>query len=137
MISGDLLAADLPAAWNEKYQQYLGITPPNDADGVMQDIHWSAGLIGYFATYSLGNLYAAQFLSAAEEQLGEVNLMISQGEFKSLQEWMTTHVHTHGQCYSAAELVQRATGSPLSHKPLVNYLRAKLQPIYGLSTDGD
>ena len=136
MISGDLLAADLPAAWNEKYQQYLGITPPNDADGVMQDIHWSAGLIGYFATYSLGNLYAAQFLSAAEEQLGKVDLMISQGEFKSLQEWMTTHIHTHGQCYSAAELVQRATGSTLSHKPLVNYLRTKLQPIYDLSTDG-
>ena len=135
MIAGDLVAADLPAAWNEKYQHALGITPPDDADGVMQDIHWSAGLIGYFPTYALGNLYAAQFLAAAAEELGDIGRMVGQGQFGPLQEWMGRHIHRHGQCFSAAELVERATGQPLSHKPLVDYLKNKLQPLYGLSPE--
>ena len=132
MIAGDLVAADLPAAWNEKYQHYLGITPPDDADGVMQDIHWSAGLIGYFPTYSLGNLYAAQFFAAATAELGDVDGMIEQGDFEPLQQWMGRQIHHHGQCYSAAEMVKQATGKPLSHEPLVDYLKDKLYPLYGL-----
>ena len=132
MIAGDLVAADLPTAWNEKYQHYLGITPPDDADGVMQDIHWSAGLIGYFPTYSLGNLYAAQFFAAATAELEEVDGMVEQGHFEPLQEWMGHHIHHHGQCFSAAELVEQATGKPLSHQPLMDYLTNKLHPLYGL-----
>ncbi|MEE2684808.1 MAG: carboxypeptidase M32 [Planctomycetota bacterium] len=135
MIAGDLVAADLPAAWNEKYQDSLGITPPDDADGVMQDIHWSAGLIGYFPTYSLGNLYAAQFLAAASAELGDIDEMVGQGQFEPLQEWMGRNIHHHGQCFSAAELVTRASGQPLSHQPLVNYLKNKLLPLYGLAPE--
>ena len=135
MIAGDLVAADLPAAWNEKYQDSLGIIPPDDADGVMQDIHWSAGLIGYFPTYSLGNLYAAQFLAAASAELGDIGKMVGQGQFEPLQEWMGRNIHHHGQCFSAAELVTRATGQPLSHEPLVDYLKNKLLPLYGLAPE--
>jgi carboxypeptidase Taq len=132
LLSGDLPAADLPAAWNDKYRQYLGITPPSDADGCLQDIHWSAALIGYFPTYSLGNLYAAQFFEAAERELGGLAEQFSHGEFAPLKSWLKQHIHDAGQCYTAAELVQRVTGQPLSHAPLVRHLRGKLAPLYGL-----
>ena len=81
MLDGDLRAADLPAAWNEKYRQYLGITPPDNRSGVLQDVHWSAGLIGYFPTYSLGNLYAAQFFGQAESELGNLVAIVRPGRF--------------------------------------------------------
>ena len=133
LVEGDLSVADLPGAWNEHYQKTLGITPPNDADGVLQDIHWSAGLIGYFPTYALGNLYAAQLFATASDQLGGVDAIMRQGQFETLLAWLRDHVHRHGQRYTAAELVQEATGAPLSHEPLVRQLRAKLDPLYGLS----
>ena len=133
IVAGELEVADLPAAWNEKYESYLGIRPPSDADGVLQDIHWSAGLFGYFPTYSLGNLYAAQFMEAAERDLGDLNQMFSRGEFAPLRDWLRDQIHARGQCYSAAELVELVTGKPLSHEPLIRYLRGKLDPLYGLA----
>jgi len=132
LINDGLAVADLPAAWNEKYESYLGIKPPSDADGVLQDIHWSSAAIGYFATYSLGNLYAAQFFAQADRDLGGLAGAFRRGEFLPLREWLRTNIHSRGQKETAAELVQRITGRPLSHGPLMAYLRAKYAPLYGI-----
>jgi carboxypeptidase Taq len=132
LINDDLPTNDLPAAWREKYRSYLDIEPPNDADGVLQDIHWSAGLIGYFATYSLGNLYAAQFFDRAQAELGDLESAFSRNEFHPLLEWLRRNIHERGQCYTAADLVQHVTGKPLSHEPLVRRLKEKFYPLYGL-----
>ncbi len=132
LINDDLPVADLPAAWNEKYRGYLGIEPPDDAQGVLQDIHWSAGLVGYFATYSLGNLYAAQFFNTAQQQLGDLNAMFRRGEFGPLRQWLQENIHQHGRRYTAAQLVERITGRPLGHADLMAQLRGKFGPLYGL-----
>jgi carboxypeptidase Taq len=132
LLDGDLQASDLPGAWNEKYRQYLGIVPPDNRDGVLQDVHWSAGLIGYFPTYSLGNLYASQFFAQAEAELGNLDGSFARGDFRLLFDWLHDRIHRHGQRYSAAELVQRVTGRPLSAGPLIEHLRAKLGPLYRL-----
>jgi carboxypeptidase Taq len=133
LTNGDLSAADLPGAWKEMYRAYLGIEPPTDADGVMQDVHWSAGLIGYFPTYSLGNLYAAQLFEAADEQLGGLHEQFSRGQFEPLRRWLNEHIHAPGQCYTAAELAKRVTGRPLSHQALMRHLRGTFGPLYGLA----
>ncbi len=132
LINDDLPVADLPAAWREKYRCYLGVEPTSDADGVLQDIHWSAGLFGYFPTYSLGNLYAAQFFAAADRQLGGLDELVARGDFEPLRQWLRQHIHRWGQCYSAAELVENLSGEALHHQPLLNHLRDKLEPLYGL-----
>ncbi|MCA9221330.1 MAG: carboxypeptidase M32 [Planctomycetales bacterium] len=132
LLTGDLSVADLPDAWRGKYREALGIQSPDDADGVLQDIHWSAALIGYFPTYSLGNLYMAQFFAAADRELGGLDAMFERGEFLPLRDWLRRKIHEAGQCYSAAELVERVTGQPLSHAPLIDSLRQKLAPLYGL-----
>jgi carboxypeptidase Taq len=132
LLKDDLQAGDLPGAWNEKYRQFLGIEVHNDADGVLQDIHWSAGLVGYFPTYSLGNLYAAQFFATADADLGGLSAMFRHGQFVPLRDWLREKVHRPGQCYPAAELARRVTGKPLSHKFLIEHLRSKLGPLYGL-----
>jgi carboxypeptidase Taq len=132
LLSDALRVPDLPGAWKEKYRSYLGVEPPNDADGVLQDIHWSAGLFGYFPTYSLGNLYAAQFFAQADRELGGLTEHFAIGQFKPLRDWLAAKIHQHGQCYSAAQLVERITGEPLSHQPLLAHLRGKLAPLYRL-----
>jgi carboxypeptidase Taq len=132
VINGELDTDDLPAAWNEKYEQYLGITPTNDADGVLQDIHWSSGSVGYFPTYSLGTLFASQLFQCAENELGNLDIMFRSGEFRPLLEWLNRNVHEPGMCYSSSELGKKVTGSPLSHEDLIAQLRQKLVPIYGL-----
>jgi carboxypeptidase Taq len=132
LLADDLNVADLPAAWNAKYQNYLGIRPDVDADGVLQDVHWSAGLVGYFPTYSLGNLYAAQFFAQAEKDLGPLAPRFARGEFAPLREWLGEKIHRHGRCFTAAELVENITGKPLSHAPLMAQLRDKFAPLYGL-----
>ena len=133
LLQGDLPVADLPGAWNEKYREYLGIEPPNDAVGVLQDIHWSAGLIGYFPTYSLGNLYAAQFFAQADAELGGLTAQFARGEFEPLRQWLGEKIYQQGQRYSAAELVQQVTGRPLSPQPLIEHLRTKLGPLYDVA----
>lgn len=132
LLSGALAVSDLSGAWNEKYRSYLGVEPPNDADGVLQDIHWSAGLFGYFPTYSLGNLYAAQFYAQADKDLGGLARQFAAGEFTPLREWLVNKIHRHGQRYTAGQLVEQVTGKALSHKPLLAHLRDKLGPLYGL-----
>ncbi len=130
LLGGDLTAADAPGAWNEKYRQYLGVAADRDADGVLQDVHWSAGLVGYFPTYTLGNLYAAQFFVAAERDLGGLYAQFARGEFQPLRDWLREKIHRHGQRYSAAELVKRVAGQELSSAPLVAHLKAKYGELY-------
>lgn len=132
LLADELEVDALPAAWNEKYEQYLGITPPSDALGVMQDVHWSAGLVGYFPTYALGNLYAAQFFAQARQDLGDLDAQIGRGEFAPLLDWLRTNIHQHGQRYTAAELVERITGQPLSSDALLRHLKDKFGGLYRL-----
>ncbi|MEX2186306.1 MAG: carboxypeptidase M32 [Pirellulales bacterium] len=133
LINDELPIGDLPAAWNEKYRAYLGIAPPSDALGVLQDIHWSAGLVGYFPTYSLGNLYAAQFFDRADAEIGPLDEQFAAGEFGPLRNWLGEKIHRQGKCYTAAELVEHVTGKPLSHEPLIRRLRGTLGALYGVA----
>ena len=133
LLTGDLQVVDLPGAWREKYRKLLGIEPSDDANGCLQDIHWSAGLFGYFPTYSLGNLYAAQLFDAADRDLGGLAAQFARGEFAPLREWLRVKIHAPGQCYGAAELARRATGETLSHAPLMRQLRTRLGSLYGIA----
>ena len=133
LIAGDLLVGDLPTAWNAKYRAFLGINPPDDARGCLQDIHWAAGLIGYFPTYTLGNLYAAQLRDRADADLGGLDATIRRGEFAPLLDWLRTRIHRQGQRFSAETLIEQATGASLDHRPLIRSLRAKYAPLYGLA----
>lgn len=132
LLEGDLQVADLPAAWQDKYREYLGIVPHTDSDGVLQDVHWSAGLFGYFPTYALGNLYAAQFFARAEQDLGDLDAQFRRGEFSDLREWLRAKIHIHGRRFSPGQLVERITGEPLSHGPLMDYLNQKYGELYGI-----
>ncbi len=132
LVSGDLPPRDVPGAWDEKYQQALGIRPPNAAMGCLQDIHWSMGGLGYFPTYTLGNLYAAQFMEQARQDLPGLEDGFRKGEFGRLKDWLTEKVHRAGRRWPAAELCRRITGRPLSHRPLLDYLRGKYALLYRL-----
>ena len=132
MLRGDLSPADLPGAWNEKYESYLNITPSNDSKGCLQDIHWSMGAMGYFPTYTLGNLYAAQFFDAASEALPDLEASFARGEFSPLLQWLRKEIHSQGQRYRPEALCETVTGKPLSADALVNYLSTKFRAVYGL-----
>lgn len=125
LIEKRLAVADLPAAWNEKYKTYLGIEVPNDAQGVLQDVHWSAGYFGYFPTYTLGNLYAAQIFSQAEKELPNLREQFRQGNFQPLRHWLLEAVHKHGKRFTAEGLVKNITGQTLSNKAFEAYLEQK------------
>lgn len=128
LLSGNLAVADLPGAWNERFAKLLGLTPSTDANGCLQDIHWAFGGIGYFPTYTLGNLYAAQFSDAATRELGAdaLTAAIRAGDFAPLKGWLRERIYRHGRRFRAAELCRRATGRPLSAKPFLTYLDGKL-----------
>ncbi|HKP16212.1 MAG TPA: carboxypeptidase M32 [Gemmatimonadaceae bacterium] len=128
LLSGDLRAADLPGAWNELYVRHLGVRPANDREGCLQDIHWSEGLIGYFPTYSLGNVYAAQLFAAAERAVGPLEDAFARGQFAPLRGWLTEHVHRHGMRWPVAELVERATGKGPDAADLVESLTRRYRP---------
>jgi carboxypeptidase Taq len=130
LITGDLAVADLPSAWNEKYRATLGVTPRNDAEGCLQDIHWSAGLIGYFPTYTLGNLYAAQLYAQAEADLGGLDEPFARGDYSGLLGWLRTKVHSQGQRHRPAQLIEQITGSKPDHRPLIDGLRRKYGELY-------
>ena len=132
LIAGELEARDLPEAWDSAYQDVLGIRAPSVADGVLQDIHWSMGAFGYFPTYTLGNLIAAQLFEAAERDLGALEPAFARGEFAPLLDWLRRHVHRHASRYPVAELVQRATGQELSSAAYLRARRATLEAVYGV-----
>jgi carboxypeptidase Taq len=130
LLRGDLNVDDLPDAWNEKMSEYLGLTPPDLASGVMQDVHWSAGLVGYFPTYTLGNLYAAQLFAKADQELGGLDEQFARGEFKPLLEWLRKNVHRHGSTYLPADLITQATGAPPDPQHFIRYLNGKYGRLY-------
>ncbi len=132
LINDQVTVTDLPEAWHAKYREYLGIQSPTDSDGVLQDVHWSSGAFGYFPTYSLGNLYAAQFFEQAAADLGDLHEMFARGEFMPLREWLRTNIHAAGRRYPAAELGRRVTDQSLSHDALMRHLRGKFGPLYDL-----
>lgn len=132
LLAGDLAVADLPAAWNDKYRDTLGVTPRNDAEGCLQDIHWSAGLIGYFPTYTLGNIYAAQLYARAQADLGGLDEPFARGDFGGLLGWLRQNVHSQGQRFRPATLIERITGSKPDHRPLIDALRRKYGELYGI-----
>jgi carboxypeptidase Taq len=132
LIGGDLSAADLPAAWAEGMKRLLGIVPPDDARGCLQDIHWSGGSFGYFPTYTLGNLYAAQFFAKARAELGDLEEQFRRGDFLPLRTWLARTIHREGQRYRAADLVIAVTGEPLDPAHLLRHLREKFGALYGV-----
>jgi carboxypeptidase Taq len=132
LISGDLAPADVPSAWNEKFAQAFHLQVPRNVLGCLQDIHWSMGGIGYFPTYTLGNLYAAQFMEQARADLGDLDADFRRGEFSRLKGWLNQKIHRVGQRYQASELCERVTKRPLSHKPLLKYLHARYAELYGI-----
>ncbi|MDQ6777559.1 MAG: carboxypeptidase M32, partial [Actinomycetota bacterium] len=130
LIEGRLAVEDLPEVWNARFKQYLGIDVPDDAHGVLQDVHWSSGLVGYFPTYALGNLIAGQLWQRVHEDLPDLDQRIAEGELAPLREWLREHVHRHGAKFESAQLLQRVVGAPISVTPFVNYLKAKLSDVY-------
>jgi carboxypeptidase Taq len=134
LVSGDMMPAEVPDAWNEKFHQLFGLTPPNYREGCLQDIHWSFGGIGYFPTYTLGNLYAAQFMEQARADLPNFDANIRLGDFSDVKNWLRDRIHCHGQRWRAADLCRRVTGRELTHQPLLRYLRDKYSRLYGIRT---
>jgi carboxypeptidase Taq len=133
LLEGRLAIADLPAAWHARYREDLGLTAPDDRDGVLQDVHWYGGLIGgAFQGYTLGNILSAQFFEAAVRARPSIPAEIARGEFTGLHAWLREHVYQHGAKFTAAELVERATGEPPSIEPYLRYLWGKFGPLYGL-----
>lgn len=132
LIEGSLKVKDLPKAWDQKMKALLGVTVPNDRVGVLQDVHWSGGMIGYFPTYALGNLYAAQFFAQAEKEMPDLTTQFRKGNFQPLLQWLRTKIHTQGKRYPADTLARRVTGSCLSPKPFLQYLNKKMTELYGL-----
>jgi carboxypeptidase Taq len=130
LVTGDLKVKDLPGAWNEMYHKYLGIQVPNDAVGVLQDIHWSYGSIGYFATYSLGSFYAAQYFRQAEKEIPELAIQIEKGNLLPLKLWLNDKIHRHGRLLGAEELCKSVTGEGLHFEHFHQYLSGKLAQVY-------
>jgi len=133
LLSGELSVADAPAAWDAKMQQYFGLTPPDDASGILQDVHWSGGAIGYFPTYSVGNLLSVQLYDRADADLGgQLAAQVAAGDFAPLLGWLRENVHRHGRKYLPKDLVRRIVGGPLDPAPYLKYLKAKFGDVYGI-----
>lgn len=133
MLTGALAIKDLPEAWNAKYRDYLGITPPNDKEGCLQDVHWSMGSIGYFPTYSMGNLLSYQFWTKLKQDVGDVDGLMSKGEFAPILGWLQEKIYRQGRKYKPAELVQRVTGKKMDASDYLAGITAKYRDIYSLS----
>ena len=132
MLKGEIKTADVPGEWNSRFEKYLGIKVDSDRNGCLQDVHWSGGSIGYFPTYCLGSLYAAQFFAKAKKDMPDLDEQIGRGELLKLREWLRENIHKHGLRYRAGKLCEKVTGAPLSHKPMMDYLNTKFKEIYKL-----
>lgn len=133
LIEGTMPVKDLPEIWNSRMQEYLGITPSNDSVGVLQDIHWSSGLIGYFSTYALGNLVSVQLWECLQQDLPDLTDQIRAGQFSSLLKWLGEKIHRHGAKFEPQDLVRRVTGSKIDPAPYLRYLTEKYTQIYELA----
>jgi carboxypeptidase Taq len=132
VIRGDLEVAGIPATWNRMYKEYLGLDVPDDRRGCLQDIHWSMGSMGYFPTYTLGNLYAAQLFEAALKAMPDLPQQFASGEFGALKKWLNKNIHAQGKRYWPKDLCKVVTGSALTPEPLMRHLEGKLRPLYAL-----
>lgn len=132
MIAGNIPVERLPQEWNERFEAYFGIVPPSDTLGVLQDVHWSSGLMGYFATYALGNMLAAQYYKRALHDHPEIPAEIERGKFDTLLTWLNVNIHQHGRKFTSAELTQRLTGESIQSHEYMRYLETKYGEIYGL-----
>lgn len=132
MLNGNIDFNTLPDEWNQRFESFLGVTPPTDSVGVLQDVHWSAGLIGYFPTYALGNLLSVQYYNQAVADHPSIPDEITQGKFDTLLGWLQTNIHQHGRKFTASELTQRITGTDIDSAPYMTYLNEKFGRIYGL-----
>lgn len=133
ILEGSLAISDLPEAWNEKYRDYLGIVPPSDSDGCLQDVHWSAGLIGYFPTYSMGNLLSYQIWNALEREIPNTGELMARGEFKPILDWLKLKVYSQAKKHRPKDLVMRVTGKPMGAEDYLKGLGDKYRAIYGLA----
>jgi carboxypeptidase Taq len=125
MINGRVELRDLPQRWAEKMEEYLGVQVPDDGRGVLQDMHWASGLIGYFATYLLGTVMSVQIWEKAADELGDLEGQVGRGEFAPLRDWLGANIHSQGRKYPPQELLRRATGSTIDAKPYLAYLKKK------------
>ncbi len=132
LIDGKINFDELPQAWNDKYYEYLGIRPENDAEGVLQDIHWSAGMVGYFQSYTLGNIYGGQIRNTLLKAVPNVYDEIAKGNFDPFNNWMTENIHQYGECYTASEIIKRISGESLNADYFIDYLNEKYNSIYKL-----
>jgi carboxypeptidase Taq len=132
LIGGDIEVKDLPRVWSEKMEEYLGVTPPTDTLGVLQDVHWSFGGFGYFPSYALGNLYAAQFTNTLKKEMPDFDQIIAKGEYLKIREWLREKIHQYGALYTPNELIERVTGEELNAKYLVDYFEEKYSKLYKL-----
>jgi len=132
IMEGKLRVAELPEAWNDRMKAYLGVTVPDDAHGVLQDIHWSSGYIGYFPTYSLGNIISCQIWEKALAAMPDLYAQFERGEFQALREWLRENLHRHGRKFTPTEMLQRLVGGPIDVGPYIRYLQTKLTDIYQL-----
>jgi carboxypeptidase Taq len=130
LLQGELSVADLPEAWNQRMRNYLGIAVPSHTEGVMQDVHWSEGLIGYFPTYAIGNLIAGQLWQRVRADIPDLDAQLADHELQPLREWLRERVHRHGSRFSDADLLARVVGGPIQVAPFIGYLRAKLGEVY-------
>jgi carboxypeptidase Taq len=132
VFAGKIKTSELPGVWNRKMKEALGIVPPTHSKGVLQDIHWSSGLFGYFPTYSLGNLYGAQFMAQARKEIPRFSSKVASGNLLPLREWLRERIHRPGRTYPAPELLRRVTGAKLQVKPFLGYIEAKYGELYDL-----
>jgi carboxypeptidase Taq len=132
LIEGRLELDDLPATWNQRMFEYLGVEVPNDADGVLQDIHWAGGILGYFPTYLLGSVMSVQIWEAAERAIPDLGEQIEAGDFEALREWLRETLHRHGRKFTPKETFFRVVGGPIDPEPYLAYLERKVEDVYGI-----
>ena len=136
LIGGTLNVDDIPAFWNENYKKYLGVTVPDDRKGCLQDVHWSHGSFGYFPTYSLGSLYAAQFFESAKKAVNGLDDKIAKGDLSGLLVWLRQNIHIHGRRFNSEELCKNVTGEGINIRYFMQYAEEKYRFIYAFQTEG-
>ncbi len=132
LINQDISVSELPDIWNDKVEEYLGVRPKNDQEGVLQDIHWSNGLIGYFPSYTLGNIYAAQFYYKIKEEINDFDELVENGQLKVINNWFTENIHKHGKLLNPGQIIKKVTGEPSNSKYLNKYLKDKYFKVYDI-----
>ena len=133
LLDGAIAVDELPEVWHAKMEEYVGLTPPNDREGVLQDVHWSAGYFGSFPCYTIGNIMAAQVFEAALTQIQDLDDKLARGDYGSLLEWLSESIYQHGRAYTVNELLQSTSGADLHVAPLLRYLETKYSDLYDLN----